>query len=122
MNPTHKDIMAFAKCLADYVEKCERLQGIVDEFVSIYAGIGEVDDTTHLALFRLWLKAVGKPTDKNEQSDLTIWVVQYGNYDPPEIDTCWTTEALAQQRAAQLGGMWEVSALTVYASWQNIEA
>lgn len=35
----------------------ERLQGIVDEFVRLYAGIG--DDATQVALFRLWLKAVG---------------------------------------------------------------
>ena len=57
----------------------------------------------------------------SEQYDLTIWVVQYGSYYPPEVDTCWSTEALAQQRAEQLGGMWDVSTMTVYTSWREIE-
>jgi hypothetical protein len=41
-----------------------------------------------------------------------VWCVRYGNYDPPEVDSLWVSDALAQRRADKLNdtpdstGMW----------------
>lgn len=33
---------------------------------------------------------------------LTVYVVEYGNYDPPEIESLWATQELADRRVAEL--------------------
>ena len=50
---------------------------------------------------------------------LRVWTVQYGNYDPPEVDSTWVTKEEAEAEADRLNdepdstGMWEVGWLTV---------
>jgi hypothetical protein len=39
---------------------------------------------------------------------MTNYSVIYGNYFPREVDSVWTTRKAAQDRAEELGGMWEV--------------
>ena len=35
-------------------------------------------------------------------SENHVWAVVFGNYEPPEIDSLWTTEARAEERAQEL--------------------
>lgn len=41
-----------------------------------------------------------------------VWVVHYGNYYPPEVDSIWSTKEKAQQRIDELDetdpGPWEM--------------
>lgn len=50
---------------------------------------------------------------------MIVWAVVYGNYEPPETDSLWTTEIAAQKRADDLdeaddlGAAWRVMAIEV---------
>lgn len=39
----------------------------------------------------------------------TVWAVVFSNYEPPEVDSLWTTEARAEERAEELGAGWGVT-------------
>lgn len=58
--------------------------------------------------------AAASGTTPDGASNLSgVWAVVYGNYDPPETDSLWTTEEEATKRAGELNesgdsGMWEV--------------
>lgn len=45
---------------------------------------------------------------------MTVFVVVFSNYSPAEVDSIWTTEALAQARVDELNdNMWQVEEWTV---------
>lgn len=44
---------------------------------------------------------------------MKVYAVQFGNYDPAEVDSIWDCRACAEKRASELGGMWEVSVFDV---------
>lgn len=55
---------------------------------------------------------------------MEVFMVRYANYDPPEVDSLWTTAEEAQKRADELDEQykdaagWKVTARTVYEKWE----
>jgi hypothetical protein len=45
---------------------------------------------------------------REEQVPGFCWAVVYSNYEPAEVDALFATKALAEERAEQLAGDWEV--------------
>lgn len=43
-----------------------------------------------------------------------VWAVVFSNYDPPELDTLWNSEAAAKARVDKLNGDWNVVEMTVH--------
>ena len=43
-----------------------------------------------------------------EKSLEETYVVRFGNYEPPEVDSSFRCEEAADKRAEELGGMWQV--------------
>ena len=57
-------------------------------------------------------------------NDGLVWAVVYSNYYPEEVDSLWATEPLAQERANELAGDWNVVAKRVWQSrqeWEGLE-
>lgn len=50
-----------------------------------------------------------------------IFVVRFGNYEPTEADSLWSTKELAERRAEQLGGQWCVKSWPVHREWVDLE-
>ena len=67
-----------------------------------YCG-GNLIKVLHAIVFwSLAAKAVNTPKPE------CVGVVRYGNYEPAEVDSIWTTEEAAKKRCNDLGGMWDV--------------
>lgn len=45
--------------------------------------------------------------------DKYIYMVVYGNYDPPEVDSIWDCDMCAANQAAVLGDIWRVAKFRV---------
>jgi hypothetical protein len=45
-----------------------------------------------------------------------IYSVVFSNYEPEEVDSCWATRELAEQRAEEMEGDWRVVSMWVYTS------
>jgi hypothetical protein len=67
-----------------------------------------------LELFRLFqLANAAKRRERQIRNNKTIYVVRYSNYDPDEIESIWDCKECAEQRATELGGMWEVGTIAI---------
>lgn len=40
---------------------------------------------------------------------MSVWAVVFSNYEPAEVDSLWTTEDRARERADELGDGWTVT-------------
>lgn len=58
---------------------------------------------------------VKREIEVDDDGDLEVWAVRYGNYEPMETNSIWFNKEQALERAASLGSMWEVERTWVYA-------
>jgi hypothetical protein len=52
----------------------------------------------------------------DEAGTTRVWAVVYGNYEPYEVNSLWTTEELARRRAGNLGGTFRAEPMTVWST------